>query len=45
MPENKVNEAVNFVRECMEQQLFEAFDVPLIAEAEVGKTFGTLHEV
>lgn len=45
VPEDKVNEAVNFVKECMEQQPFEAFDVPIIAEAEVGKTFGTLHEI
>ena len=45
VPEDKVNEAVNFVKECMEQQAFEAFDVPIIAEAEVGKTFGTLHEI
>lgn len=29
----------------MEQQPFEAFDVPIIAEAEVGKTFGTLSEL
>lgn len=45
VPEDKVNEAVNFVQECMEQQPFKAFDVPIIAEAEVGKTFGTLHEI
>lgn len=45
VPEDKVNEAANFVQECMEQQPFEAFDVPIIAEAEVGKTFGTLSEL
>lgn len=45
VPEDKVNEAANFVQECMEQQPFEDFDVPIIAEAEVGKTFGTLHEI
>ncbi len=45
VPKDKVNEAVNFVKECMEQQPFEALDVPIIAEAEVGKTFGTLHEI
>lgn len=45
VPEDKFNEAVTFVKECMEQQPFEAFDVPIIAEAEVGKTFGTLHEI
>ena len=45
VPEDKVNEAVNFVKKCMEKQPFEDFDVPIIAEAEVGKTFGTLHEI
>lgn len=45
VPEDKVSEAVNFVKKCMEQQPFEAFDVPIIAEAEVGKTFGTLSEL
>ena len=66
VPESKVNEAVAFVKECMETEPFtEAraqaeniknsngfecelsaqtlrFDVPIIAEAEVGKTFGGL---
>lgn len=45
LPENKVNEAVEFVKSCMEQQPFKEFDVPIIAESEVGKTFGTLHEI
>ena len=45
VPENKVNEAVNFVKKCMEQQPFECFDVPIIAEAAAGETFGTLHEI
>lgn len=45
VPENKVNEAVNFVKKCMEQQPFEGFDVPIIAEAAAGETFGTLHEI
>ncbi len=45
VPENKVNEAISFVKECMEQKPFEDFDVPIIAEAKVGKTFGTLHEI
>ena len=29
----------------MEQQPFEGFDVPIIAEAPAGETFGTLHEI
>ena len=45
VPEDKVNESVEFVKSCMEQQPFEDFDVPIIAEAEVGKTFGTLHGI
>lgn len=45
VPEDKVNEAVNFVKECMEQQPFEGFDVPIIAEAAAGETFGTLSEL
>lgn len=45
VPEDKVNEAVNFVKKCMEQQPFEGFDVPIIAEAAAGETFGTLHEI
>ena len=45
VPEDKVDKAVEFVKSCMEQQPFKEFDVPIIAEAEVGKTFGTLHEV
>ena len=45
VPENKVNKAIRFVKECMEQRPFEDFDVPIIAKAEAGKTFGTLHEM
>ncbi len=45
VPEDKVNEAVNFVKKCMEQQPFEGFDVPIIAEAAAGETFGTLSEL
>lgn len=45
VPENKVNETISFVKACMEQRPFEDFDVPIVAEAEVGKTFGTLHEI
>ena len=44
LPADKVDEAVEFVKSCMEKQPFEKFDVPIIAEAEVGKSFGTLHE-
>lgn len=45
VPEDKVNESVEFVKSCMEKQPFEDFDVPIIAEAAAGETFGTLSEL
>ena len=44
VPEAKVDEAVVFIKACMEQQPFPEFDIPLVAEAAVGKTFGTLDD-
>lgn len=45
IPEDKLNEAVAFIKECMEQQPFPEFDLPLIAEASAGHTFGTMEEL
>ncbi len=45
VPEEHVNEAVEFVRRCMEAKPFLNFDVPLVAEAEVGSSFGELQEL
>ena len=45
IPEDKLNEAVAYVKECMEVQPFPAFDVPLVAEASAGQTFGHLDEI
>ncbi len=45
LPEEKLNEAVEFVKSCMESQLFEEFDIPLVAEAAVGTRFGSLKEM
>lgn len=45
VPEEKLSEVVDFVKECMEQQPFPEFDLPLIAEAAAGPTFGTLEEL
>ena len=45
VPENKLGEAVFFIKSCMEQTPFEGFDVPLIAEAKAGKTFGQLRSI
>ncbi|MCR5511699.1 MAG: bifunctional 3'-5' exonuclease/DNA polymerase [Lachnospiraceae bacterium] len=44
VPTEKVEEAVNFVRECMQVQPFPEFDLPLIAEASAGDSFGTMVE-
>ena len=45
LPQGKVDEAVAFIKECMEAQPFEAFDVPIIAEASVGERFGEMEEL
>lgn len=45
LPKDKVNEAVVFIKSCMEEQPFPEFDVPIVAEAAVGDTFGTLKEL
>ena len=42
---DKLEEAVSFVRSCMEKKPFEGFDVPLIVEACAGPDFGTMQEV
>jgi DNA polymerase-1 len=45
LPENRVNEAVIFIKNCMETRPFEEFSVPIVAEASVGKRFGELREI
>ena len=45
IPEGKLTEAVTFIRGCMEEQPFPEFDLPLIAEASAGLTFGTMEEL
>lgn len=40
-----MEEAVAFIRECMEEQPFPEFDLPLVAEASVGRTFGEMEEL
>ncbi len=44
VPEDKVDEAIYFIRACMEAQPFTEFDVPVIAEAAVGYSFGNMNE-
>ncbi len=45
IPEDKLPEAVSFIKACMEPQPFPAFDLPLVAEASVGPTFGKMEEL
>lgn len=45
IPKDRLSEAVAFVRQCMEAKPFPEFDLPLIAEASAGPTFGTMEEL
>ena len=45
IPEDRLSEAVAFIRACMEEKPFPEFDLPLIAEASVGPTFGMMEEL
>ena len=45
VPAEKLDESVAFIRGCMEEKPFPEFDLPLIAEASVGQTFGTMEEM
>ncbi len=45
VPKDKLKEAASFIKKCMEERPFEDFDVPLVAEAAAGKTFGTLKDL
>ncbi len=45
IPEERLNEAVAFIKGCMEAKPFEEFDLPLIAEASAGPTFGEMEEL
>lgn len=45
LPTERINEAVGFIKRCMEEKPFDDFDVPLVAEGAVGKTFGTLKDL
>ena len=44
LPIDKLDEAVEFVKECMEQQPYPEFDVPIVAEAAIGLRFGNMTE-
>ena len=45
IPADKLDEAVSFVKACMEEVPFTDFDVPIIAEAAYGANFGELKEM
>lgn len=45
IPEDRLSEAVAFIRTCMEEKPFREFDLPLIAEASAGPTFGMMEEL
>jgi len=45
LPEDKVPEAVAFIKACMDEQPFLEFDVPIVAEAAVGISFGKMKEL
>ena len=45
IPEDRLSEAVAFIRSCMEEKPFPEFDLPLIAEASAGPTFGMMEEL
>ena len=45
LPKEKLSEAIHFMKKCMEEKPFDNFDVPLVAEAAAGKTFGTLKDL
>jgi DNA polymerase-1 len=45
IPENEVENAVIFIKNCMETQPFAEFSVPIVAEASAGHRFGDLKEL
>lgn len=45
IPEDRLSKAVAFIRACMEEKPFPEFDLPLIAEASAGPTFGMMEEL
>lgn len=45
IPQGRLQEAVRFVRACMEEKPFPEFDLPLVAEASAGPSFGMMEEL
>lgn len=44
LPQNRLKEAVFYIKNCMETKPFEAFSIPIVAESAYGKRFGELEE-
>lgn len=45
IPKERLEETVTYIKECMESKPFMEFDLPLVAEASAGETFGTMEEL
>lgn len=45
VPEDRVHEAADFIRGCMEAKPFDEFDIPLKVEVSVGKDYGEMDEL
>lgn len=45
IPKEKLQDAVSYIRSCMEAKPFLEFDIPLIAEAAAGPDFGSMEEI
>ena len=45
IPSDRVDEAVSFIKECMEAQPFPEFPIPIVADAAVGERFGEMREI
>lgn len=45
MKKDKVREATDFIRGCMEAKPFEDFDIPLKVELSMGNNYGEMKEL
>ena len=45
VPDDRCEEAVEYIKACMEERPFPDFDLPLVAEASAGQSMGTLKEI
>lgn len=45
IPRDKLDEAITLIKNCMEVKPFQEFDVPIIAEAAYGASFGEMEDV